>query len=1010
MDKHITDQLTLHCGATLKNRVLMAPMTIQAGYFDGNVTREMIDYYQFRAGSASAIIVESCFVEDHGRGFPGAIGIDTDEKIPGLTRLADAIKSKGSKAILQLYHAGRMANPKLNAGETPISASPVAALRPDASVPREMTHNQILNMIERFGEATRRAIEAGFDGVEIHGANTYLLQQFFSPHSNRRQDDWGGSREKRTNFPVEVLKKVQQVASEHHAQNFIIGYRFSPEEIEEPGIRFEDTMFLLNTLAQYHPDYFHISANSYKRTSIVNQDDTEPLINKYLSLQNETLAEIPIMGVGSIAQRADAEEALTLGYDLMSVGKAYLVEPNWLEKILNDETVEDFADIHDQQTLHIPSPLWKVMDFMILDKAEEHRKYEKLKALQNKKVAFKAGVYNVYAKGHNGNLPMQVELSKDKIISVHVDDSGESEGIANPVFERLPRDIIDGQTLNVDVISGATVTSQGIIDGIADAITQAGEDPDILRARPKPVVQWSNETIEETTDIVVIGTGGAGLSAAATALDNNKEVIMLEKFPAIGGNTIRTGGQVNAPEPQWQNRFPALAGERDTLRELLSLDEANIAEDYLEDFHKVKDQIKDYLNATEEEKPYLFDSIELHRIQTYLGGKRTDKYGEEISGQYDLVKTLTDNVLTSVKWLTDKGVHFDRSFVDMPVGALWRRGHKPMKAQGLEYVETLSNYVKTNGGRIFTETTAEKLIVEDHKVVGVEARKANGAKVHIRARYGVILATGGFGANTKMLQQYNTYWDNIPDDIKTTNSPAITGDGIRLGAQAGAQLVGMGFTQMMPISDPKTGALFTGLIVTPSNFIFVNKDGKRFVNEFESRDVLSKAALEQPDGLFYIIADANIKELAMNTSEDKINHELEDGTLVKADTLAALAEKLNINPDTFINTIERYNAAVDKGHDDDFGKNAFDLKIEKAPFYATPRKPAVHHTMGGLSINTGAQVLDINGQVIQGLYASGEVAGGIHAGNRLGGNALADIFTFGRIAAQTASEHQVIKE
>ena len=123
---------------------------------------------------------------------------------------------------------------------------------------------------------------------------------------------------------------------------------------------------------------------------------------------------------------------------------------------------------------------------------------------------------------------MQVELSKDKIISVHVDDSGESEGIANPVFERLPRDIIDGQTLNVDVISGATVTSQGIIDGIADAITQAGENPDILRARPKPVVQWSNETIEETTDIVVIGTGGAGLSAAATALDNNKEVIMLE--------------------------------------------------------------------------------------------------------------------------------------------------------------------------------------------------------------------------------------------------------------------------------------------------------------------------------------------------------------------------------------------------------------------------------------------------------------------------------------------------
>ena len=199
----------------------------------------------------------------------------------------------------------------------------------------------------------------------------------------------------------------------------------------------------------------------------------------------------------------------------------------------------------------------------------------------------------------------------------------------------------------------------------------------------------------------------------------------------------------------------------------------------------------------------------------------------------------------------------------------------------------------------------------------------------IHTRHGVVLATGGFGANTKMLQQYNTYWDNIPDDIKTTNSPAITGDGIRLGVQAGADIVGMGFSQMMPISDPKTGALFTGLIVTPSNFVFVNKEGQRFVNEFESRDVLSKAALEQKDGIFYIIADANIKALAMNTTEDKINQELEDGTLVKADTLEALAQKLNIDTTTFVNTIERYNTFVEQGQDEDFNKNAFDLKMKK---------------------------------------------------------------------------------
>ena len=143
-------------------------------------------------------------------------------------------------------------------------------------------------------------------------------------------------------------------------------------------------MFLLNTLAEYEPDYFHISANSYQRTSIVNQEDTEPLINKYIKMQSAQLAKIPLIGVGSIAQRQDAEHALELGYDLLSVGKAYLVEPQWTDKISQNEEVEQFVDIHDQKVLHIPSPLWKVMDFMILDKEEEHRKYEKLKALQNK--------------------------------------------------------------------------------------------------------------------------------------------------------------------------------------------------------------------------------------------------------------------------------------------------------------------------------------------------------------------------------------------------------------------------------------------------------------------------------------------------------------------------------------------------------------------------------------------------------------------------------------------------
>lgn len=223
-----------------------------------------------------------------------------------------------------------------------------------------------------------------------------------------------------------------------------------------------------------------------------------------------------------------------------------------------------------------------------------------------------------------------------------------------------------------------------------------------------------------------------------------------------------------------------------------------------------------------------------------------------------------------------------------------------------------------------------------------------------------------------------------------------------MGLEAGAALTGMEFSQMMPIADPESGALFTGLILPPANFVFVNQEGRRFVNEFEGRDVLSKAAFDQ-GGLFYIIADENIKGKAENTSEEKIQREIEQGIIIKADTLEELAEKIGVDPATFVDTINKYNSYVDQGYDPEFGKNAFELRVEQAPFYATPRQPAVHHTMGGLKIDSETHVLNENDEIIEGFYAAGEVIGGLHAGNRLGGNALADIFTFGRIAGRNAA-------
>lgn len=613
---------------------------------------------------------------------------------------------------------------------------------------------------------------------------------------------------------------------------------------------------------------------------------------------------------------------------------------------------------------------------------------------------FEPGKYTVTAPGHNGELPMVVTFSNDRIEAIDIDTSGETEGIADIVFTRIPQEIIEGQTLNVDVVSGASVTSNGVIDGIADAVQLAGADPDVLRKRPKGFKPVKAEKVEYTTDVLVVGGGGAGLSAAATVLQEGKDVILVEKFPAIGGNTVRTGGPMNAANPEWQNTFGALPGESTTLEEILNMSESAIDDEYRKDFDTLKQQITNYLDETKGTDGYLFDSAIWHRMQTYLGGKRTDLEGNIIYGQYDLVKLLTDKALESVKWLEKIGVEFDQHQVEMPVGAMWRRGHKPVKDQGYAFVSALQKYVQDNGGKIMTDTPVKELIVEDGNVAGVIGKGPNNRKVVIRAN-AVILASGGFGANTKMLKQYNTYWTEIDDNIKTSNSPAITGDGIELGKSAGADLVGMGFSQMMPVSDPNTGGLFSGLQVPPANFVMVNTQGKRFVNEYASRDVLTQAAIDN-GSLFYLIADDEIKKTAYNTNQEIIDKQVSEGTLYRADTIEGLAEQLGMDPAVLKNTIETYNAYVDDGKDPEFGKNVFDLKVETAPFYATPRKPAVHHTMGGLKIDTETHVLTKEDQIIPGLYAAGEVAGGIHAGNRLGGNSLTDIFTFGRIAGKTA--------
>lgn len=321
-------------GVTLKNRIVMSPMTTMSSFYNGMVSNDELDYYQARAGGPGMIITAVANVSDNGKGFEGELSAASDDMIPGLTKLAATIKQDGAKAILQIFHAGRKSNHQVLRGEQPVSASAIAAVYPpNSETPRALTEVEIQQIIQDFAAATKRAILAGFDGVELHGANTYLLQQFFSANSNQRTDQWGGSLEKRMNFPLAVINAVKTTIKENAADQFILGYRISPEEIETPGIRLADSLTFAQTIKPLI-SYLHLSMGSYQRTSLNNQDDKTPLLNQFADVTNH---ELPLIGIGSVETPTDAENVLAGGADLVAIGRELLREPQWVQKILSDD-------------------------------------------------------------------------------------------------------------------------------------------------------------------------------------------------------------------------------------------------------------------------------------------------------------------------------------------------------------------------------------------------------------------------------------------------------------------------------------------------------------------------------------------------------------------------------------------------------------------------------------------------------------------------------------------------
>ena len=596
------------------------------------------------------------------------------------------------------------------------------------------------------------------------------------------------------------------------------------------------------------------------------------------------------------------------------------------------------------------------------------------------------GTYTGEADGRNDKVAVEVVVDENSIVSVTVTQQQETVGICEPALERIPQAIVDEQSLAIDAVAGCTVTSEAILAAAEQALTAAGGD---MAALKTPVEKEAvvKETVTYDTDVVIVGCGGAGANAGVAAIKAGASVIILDKMANIGGNTAASGGSMNAANPDLQRNFTMTENEMAEIKEILATEPVD---EYMARWQeKVAADIAEYEANGE---TYLYDSPELHMLQTYMGG---DYVGNPI-----MIETLCSNVTDSIQWLSDLGAEWMDEAM-MAIGAKWRRTNQSnfnWGPLGTNMYLPSATWVKENGGQIFTEHKVDTILMDGGRAIGVSGVTSDGQPFVVNASKGVIIATGGFSASIEMRQKYNKHWPSLDEQVNTTNMPHATGDGIVMAEAAGANLVGMEWIQLLT----QGYQIFTSSII---NDIYVNNNGERFVREDGRRDELAMGVLSQPGKTFWQITDGHTTvDILNNLAEggEQIPDMVDDKYIFCADTLEELAGKIGVDPATFVAAVDTFNASVD-GAEDPYGRKLFQYKLDKAPFYAIYSEAMVHHTMGGIEINPDAQVLDTNGNVIPGLYAAGEVTGGIHGSNRLGGNALADIVTFGRIAGTNAA-------
>jgi len=561
----------------------------------------------------------------------------------------------------------------------------------------------------------------------------------------------------------------------------------------------------------------------------------------------------------------------------------------------------------------------------------------------------KSGTYEVEGVGFGGKMSVKVTIKDGKIDDIEIGKNYETNGAGRVALEYVSQRIIEGQTTNVEAVSGATISSSSLMALVRKALEEAGATKDQFSEEYKIARDIKTE---REAEIVIIGAGGTGLAAAVTAGQEGASVIVLETNGFAGGNLLVSGGVYNSPEPEMQA------------------------------------------------KQGIEDSPELFVQQTLAGG-------DNIANP-ELVRILAYNALDGLNWLKELGNEFEDQVIQAP-GALHPRSHNTTAPLGSGIIKTYLEHIdKMDNVEILYETKGESLIQEDGRVVGVIAKNPDGSKLTVKANKGVIIATGGFSKNAQLVMEYRNAekWPLLDENSVSTNMDSIRGEGIIMAREIGADVVDMDQMQFLYLGQPKTGLLSGVFNVSAEVTVFVNKEGKRFVAEDARRDVISSAVFAQEDGMMYMLHSAeSLSDPANQLNIDGIPMKelLDIGAYgwKQGDTLEELAKEIGVAAENLVQTIAEYNEAVDTKNDP-FGRTLLNVKMEKGPFYAIPRVPALHHTMGGLRIDTLARVLDTKGEPIPGLYAGGEVTGGIHGGNRLGGNAVTDTVVFGRLAAQSA--------